>query len=154
MLNDHIYLAHHGIKGQKWGVRRFRNENGALTEAGKKRYSNDGGINENFSKTNAKKSLERNMAYMQKNQEQAANDEKRENNKSHSKGRVAARAALKVGGAVVGTAAFVGLATFGGPITEMILLNERTLLFSLALSAGNGIGVGEYWADLLLGKDE
>lgn len=31
-------LYHHGIKGQKWGERRFRNEDGTLTEAGKKRY--------------------------------------------------------------------------------------------------------------------
>ena len=32
-------LCHHGIKGQKWGVRRFQNEDGSLTDAGKKRYS-------------------------------------------------------------------------------------------------------------------
>lgn len=31
-------LHHHGIKGQKWGVRRFQNEDGSLTPAGKKRY--------------------------------------------------------------------------------------------------------------------
>ena len=31
-------LAHHGIKGQKWGVRRYQNADGTLTEAGKKRY--------------------------------------------------------------------------------------------------------------------
>lgn len=31
-------LEHHGIKGQKWGVRRFRNEDGTLTNAGKNRY--------------------------------------------------------------------------------------------------------------------
>ena len=30
-------LAHHGILGQKWGVRRFQNKDGSLTEAGKKR---------------------------------------------------------------------------------------------------------------------
>lgn len=30
-------LSHHGIKGQKWGVRRFRNKDGSLTPAGKKR---------------------------------------------------------------------------------------------------------------------
>lgn len=32
------WLAHHGIKGMKWGVRRFRNEDGSLTDLGKKRY--------------------------------------------------------------------------------------------------------------------
>ena len=29
---------HHSILGQKWGVRRFENPDGTLTEAGKKRY--------------------------------------------------------------------------------------------------------------------
>lgn len=36
MNNDELY--HHGIKGQKWGVRRFQDEAGRLTSAGKKRY--------------------------------------------------------------------------------------------------------------------
>lgn len=31
------YLFHHGIKGQKWGVRRFQNEDGSLTAEGKAR---------------------------------------------------------------------------------------------------------------------
>ena len=30
-------LYHHGIKGQKWGVRRFQNPDGTLTEAGRQR---------------------------------------------------------------------------------------------------------------------
>lgn len=34
-------LYHHGIKGQKWGVRRFQDKSGRLTNAGKKRYSED-----------------------------------------------------------------------------------------------------------------
>lgn len=32
-------LYHSGIKGMKWGIRRFQNEDGSLTEAGKKRYA-------------------------------------------------------------------------------------------------------------------
>lgn len=32
------YLIHHGIQGQKWGVRRYQNEDGSLTSAGKRRY--------------------------------------------------------------------------------------------------------------------
>ena len=31
-------LYHWGIKGMRWGVRRYQNEDGSLTNAGKKRY--------------------------------------------------------------------------------------------------------------------
>ena len=33
-------LYHHGIKGQKWGVRRFQNKDGSLTLAGRNRNYN------------------------------------------------------------------------------------------------------------------
>ena len=34
-------LYHYGITGQKWGVSRYQNKDGTLTEAGKKRYDRD-----------------------------------------------------------------------------------------------------------------
>lgn len=38
-------LYHHGIKGQRWGVRRYQYADGSLTPAGLKRYSNSGSSN-------------------------------------------------------------------------------------------------------------
>ena len=35
------YLAHHGIKGMKWGVRRYQNPDGSLTPEGRQRYGRD-----------------------------------------------------------------------------------------------------------------
>ena len=43
IIRDEEYLEHHGIKGQKWGIRRYQNDDGTLTEAGKKRYLGENG---------------------------------------------------------------------------------------------------------------
>lgn len=32
------YIAHHGVKGQKWGVRRYQNPDGTLSDEGKRHY--------------------------------------------------------------------------------------------------------------------
>ena len=48
-MNDHVVsrdsdaeeLYHHGVKGMKWGVRRFQNKDGSMTDIGKKRYARD-----------------------------------------------------------------------------------------------------------------
>lgn len=47
-------LYHWGIKGMKWGVRRYQNKNGSLTPAGKKRYSE---VHEDYAKAHSGKSV-------------------------------------------------------------------------------------------------
>ena len=38
-FGDELY--HHGVKGQKWGVRRYQNEDGSLTAEGRSRYGKE-----------------------------------------------------------------------------------------------------------------
>ncbi|EET59434.1 hypothetical protein BRYFOR_08525 [Marvinbryantia formatexigens DSM 14469] len=52
-------LYHHGIKGQKWGIRRFQNKDGSLTAAGRKRRGEgaDGGIHPDYQSAHGRKSI-------------------------------------------------------------------------------------------------
>lgn len=38
MKNEKNELYHFGVKGQKWGIRRYQNEDGSLTDAGRTHY--------------------------------------------------------------------------------------------------------------------
>lgn len=40
-MGEHNILAHYGVKGQKWGVRRYQNKDGSLTSKGQARYDRD-----------------------------------------------------------------------------------------------------------------
>lgn len=67
---DYTSLNHAGIKGMRWGVRRYQNSDGSLTDAGRKRY-------------NKKQSSEdhiRAKALKKKKLRQLSNDELRELN--------------------------------------------------------------------------
>ena len=58
-------LEHHGILGQKWGVRRYQNKDGSLKPAGKSRYQNEDG---SLTSEGKKREQERNFKEAQKTQ--------------------------------------------------------------------------------------
>lgn len=41
-MTDYKELYHYGVKGMKWGIRRYQNEDGTLTAKGEKRYYKQG----------------------------------------------------------------------------------------------------------------
>jgi len=65
------YLAHFGIFGMKWGVRRYQNKDGSLTPEGKARYQNkDGSLNDEGKKLYQKQldeSIEKNWLTVHNN---------------------------------------------------------------------------------------
>lgn len=42
MITDSNEFLHSGVKGMKWGIRRYQNPDGSLTDAGKRRYQKMG----------------------------------------------------------------------------------------------------------------
>lgn len=89
------YLAHHGILGQKWGVRRFEKAGGGLTAAGKKRYDTDeNGNYKKIGKTSSK------AGSSDGGQKKGLSDEQ--------------KAKLKKAAIIAGAATAAALATYGG----------------------------------------
>ena len=68
-MNENMF-AHYGIRGMKWGVRRYQNKDGSLTPAGRKRYSDDG-----QTKTPSKTSTTKNSSSSKKSVNEMSDDE-------------------------------------------------------------------------------
>lgn len=115
------YLSHHGIKGMKWGVRRYQNKDGSLTSAGKKRsWSEDAKTAKSLKK---KKLNEMSNSELRKlNERQNLERTYKQMNKSH----------IAKGMAFVTSAAAV-------TSTAINLYNNSSKLVSIGKTAGNKI---------------
>lgn len=93
-------LIHHGIKGQKWGVRRYRNPDGTLTAAGRARYGfTDTGTGGN---RRAQKAFNKGVMRLTKlGQKADVNLQRAISAKYGKKAAVSGLAALGIGGAAV-----------------------------------------------------
>lgn len=108
VLEDNC-LAHYGVSGQKWGVRRYQNEDGSLTELGKQHYSVTSGGNEKFDKKYREE-----VSKFKKLADKADPDTQKE---LADKMTSLAKKSAKVGaGAALTTASLVGLNKVGGDI--------------------------------------
>lgn len=63
---NNTYLQHHGILGQKWGIRRYQNEDGSLTPAGKKRYGTEEIFNKHLEYKKAQEDSQHSYRVMQR----------------------------------------------------------------------------------------
>ena len=92
MENTH-YLAHHGIKGQKWGVRKYQNADGSLTAAGQGRYNK---ISNKYGKQLSRSSVENQKIYASREQYRAKLNDKIAKLESKKNSRNAAKIDKKI----------------------------------------------------------
>lgn len=131
MYNE-SYLAHYGVRGMKWGVRRYTDKNGNLTASGKARYTKSGKKKNPTRMSDS--DLERsNKRLHAENQYRRELREERSNKTSYKVG----QSILRAGAAYIGTQATMRLVNqiTGGNAFDNPIANQR-ISAGAALCAG------------------
>ena len=124
-------IWHYGIKGQKWGIRRYQNSDGTLTASGKRRQKKEEKLQAKEARKQAKKAdkaIRKDRAYASKNRRILSDEElasrvkrleqerklKDLTDKDTVTGRTAVKSLLKTTGGRILTTAAVGAAVYAG----------------------------------------
>lgn len=86
-FNEHNYLCHYGIKGMKWGIRRYQNPDGSLTKLGIQRYGTKSNLKKHIkSEISKQKELQEEGMVAQKTYDRARKRLSKAENKYYKKG--------------------------------------------------------------------
>lgn len=119
MSNQELY--HYGLKGMKWGIRRYQNKDGSLTPDGKKRYSNN--THEDYKKAHSRKSIKQmsDVELRNRNNRLQMEQQYRDLKKRSSVGKRAVDSFIKTAGTIAAvSAAYTTYKKFGDKALDAI----------------------------------
>lgn len=147
-VNDTEYLAHYGVKGMKWGVRRYEKYDGSYTQRGVKRFR-ESEANYDSAKAKLRSAKQSGNPQQIKSAKGDVKVAKRKMNKSYKRlksdkladqGKALYKSGKTIGGNMQRAVITQGAIVVGGNVASALLANTGRL--SAASVVGRGIAYG------------